>query len=202
MRHIDVRLVIGLLLVGASVAGVYGLVAAADRTTAVYAASRPLAAGHQLEPRDLAVVQVRLAEASVMYVDEGSLKRGAVIVRPLSKGELVPRTAVGVATDVTGTTIVLSLSSPLAAASTVGSIVDLWAAAQLGQNGYGPPFVIVGRAQIARIIESSGIGSSSQNLSVEVIIPRSRVAVLLQAQANGDAISLVPTTANEPVVTS
>ena len=202
MRHIDIRLVIGLVLVVASVAGVYALVAAADRTTAVYAASRPLAAGHQLEARDLAVVQVRLAEASVMYVDEGSLKRGAVILRPLAKGELVPLGAVGEAQDVTGTTIVLSLTSPLAAASTVGAIVDLWASAQMGQNSYGPPVVIVPRAQITRIIESSGIGSSSQNVSVEVIIPRSKVAVLLQAQANGDAISLVPTTAGEPEITA
>ena len=202
MRHIDVRLVIGLLLVGASIAGVYGLVAAADRTTAVYAASRPLAAGHELQARDLAVVQVRLAEASVMYVDEGTLKPGAVILRPLAKGELVPLGAVGAAQDVTGTTIVLSLTSPLAGASTVGAIVDLWAAAQRGQNSYGPPVVIVPRAQITRIVESSGIGSSSQNVSVEVIIPRSKVAVLLQAQANGDAISLVPTTAGEPELTA
>jgi hypothetical protein len=143
-----------------------------------------------------------LAEASALYVDEGALQRGAVVVRPLAKGELVPLAAVGSAKDVTGTTIVLSLTSPLAAASSVGAVVDLWAAAQLGQNSFGPPVVIVPRAQIARIIEASGIGSSSQNVNVEVVIPRSKVALLLQAQANGDAISLVPTTAGESGITS
>jgi hypothetical protein len=194
MRHIDVRLVIGLLLVGASIAGVYGLVAAADRTTAVYAAAKPLAAGHQLRASDLELVHVRLAEASVMYVNEGELRSGAVTVRPLVRGELLPLAAVGSARDITATTLVLTLTSPLPAASAVGATVDIWAAAQLGQNAYGPPTIMVPRAQISRIIESSGIGSSSQNVNVEVIVPRSTVALVLQAQANGDAISLVPTT--------
>lgn len=194
MRHIDVRLVIGLLLVAASIAGVYGLVAAADRTTAVYAAAKPLAGGQQLRAGDLELVHVRLAEASVMYVNEGELRSGAVTVRPLAKGELLPLAAVGSARDITATTLVLTLTSPLPAASAVGATVDIWAAAQLGQNAYGPPTIMVPRAQISRIIESSGIGSSSQNVNVEVIVPRSTVALVLQARANGDAISLVPTT--------
>jgi len=194
MRHIDIRLVIGLLLVVASIAGVYGLVAAADRTTAVYAASRPLVAGHHVQARDLEVVHVRLAGASAMYVDEGGLRSGAVLLRPLDAGELIPVAAIGSAKDITSTTLVLALNSQLPADTKPGSIVDMWSAPQLGQNNYGPPTILVPRAQIARVIESSGIGSASQNVNVEVIIPRAKVAQVLQAQANGDVISLVPTT--------
>ena len=201
MRRIDVRLVIGLLLVGASIAGVYGLVAAADRTTAVYAAAKPVAAGRQLQVSDLEVVRVRLAGASVMYVTEGALRSGAVTVRPLVKGELLALAAVGSARDISATTLVLTLTSPLPTASAVGATVDIWSAVQLGQNTFGPPTIMVPRAQISRIIESSGIGSSSQNINVEVIVPRSTVVLVLQAQANGDAISLVPATTAEPEVT-
>ena len=110
MRRIDVRLVIGLLLVGASIAGVYGLVAAADRTPAVYAAAKPVAAGRQLQVSDLEVVRVRLAGASAMYVTEGTLRSGAVTVRPLVKGELLAQAAVGSAPDISTTTLVPTLT--------------------------------------------------------------------------------------------
>ena len=194
MRHIDIRLVIGFVLVVASVVGVYGLVAATDRTTAVYAASRPLVAGHLVQERDLEVVHVRLAGSSAMYVDEGDLRNGAVLLRSVAAGELIPIAAIGSAKDITSTTLVLTLASQLPADSKQGSIMDMWTAPQLGQNSYGPPTVLVPQAHIARIVESTGIGSASQGVDVEVIIPRSKVALVLQAQANGDVISLVPTT--------
>lgn len=193
IRHIDIRLVIGLVLVVASIAGVYGLVAAADRTTAVYAASRPLAAGYQIQMRDLDVVHVRLAGASATYVSEDGLSRGAVLLRPIGTGELIPVAAIGSAKDITSTTVVLALTSALPVDTQPGSIVDLWAAPQLGQNNFGPPTILVPRAQVARVIENSGIGSSSRATNVEITIPRATVALVLQAQANGDMISLVPT---------
>lgn len=197
MRNIDIRLVIGFVLVVASVAGVYGLVAAADRTTAVYVASRPLVAGQLVQGRDLEVVHVRLARASAMYVDEGGLRNGAVLLRSVAVGELIPAAAIGTAQDITSTTLVLNLASPLPVESKPGSVMDMWTAPQLGQNSYGPPTVLVSQTHIARVIESSGIGSASQGVNVEVIIPRSKVALVLQAQANGDVISLVPTTGTD-----
>ena len=194
MRHIDIRLVIGFVLVAASIAGVYGLVAAADRTTAVYAASRPLAAGHLVRASDFEIVHVRLAGASAMYVDDGGLNAGAVLLRPVDSGELLPVAAVGTARDITSTTLVLTLASQLPTDAKPGSVMDLWTAPQLGQNSYGPPTILVSQAQIARVMESSGIGSAARGVNVEVVIPRSKVAVVLQAQANGDVVSLVPTT--------
>ena len=193
IRHIDIRLVIGLVLVVASVAGVYGLVAAADRTTAVYIASKPLAAGYQIQARDLDVVHVRLAGASASYVAEDGLRRGAVLLRPLDAGELIPIAAIGSAKDITSSTLVLALTSPLPVDTQPGSIVDLWTARQLGQNSFGPPIILVPQAQIIRVIETSGIGSSSRVVNVEITIPRDKVALVLQAQANGDVTSLVPT---------
>jgi len=193
MRKIDIRLVIGFILVVASIAGVYGLVSAADRTTAVFAASRPLAAGTIVQARDLVVVHVRLASATALYAGADDVHNGAVLLRALGSGELVPAAAIGSAQDITSTTLVLNLGSQLPVQTAAGSIMDLWTAPQLGQNTYGPPTVLVAQAQIARVIESSGIGSS-QGIHVEVVIPRSKVAVVLQAQANGDVISLVPTT--------
>jgi hypothetical protein len=192
MRHIDIRLVIGCVLVGASIAGVYGIVATADHTTAVYVVNRPLAAGHVLHSRDLAVVHVRLAGASALYVDEGGLRSGTVLLRPLENGEFLPLSALGSARDITSTTLVVALTSQLPVETHPGAIMDLWTAPQLGQNNFGPPTVLVAQAQIARVVESNGIGSAAQGVEVEVIIPRTKVAQVLQAQANGDVLSLVP----------
>lgn len=194
MRKIDIRLVIGFILVVASIVGVYGLVSAADRTTAVFAASRPLAAGTTVQASDLVVVHVRLASATALYMGADDVHEGAVLLRALGSGELVPSAAIGSARDIISTTLVLNLGSQLPAQTAGGSVVDLWTAPQLGQNTYGPPTVLVAQAQIARVIESSGIGSSAQGTQVEVVIPRSKVALVLQAQANGDVISVVPTT--------
>ena len=193
MRHFDVRLIVGIGLVTASVAGVYGLVLATDKTTAVYVASQPIPAGHTLEMGDLHVVHVRLAAATSLYVDADGVPSGAVTLRALSAGEFIPRSAVGSARVVTTTTLVITVVSAPPQDVTIGTSVDVWAAPQQGQSEFGAPTIIVARAEIARILENSGIGSAARGVNVEVVIPRSKVAVVLQAQANGDAISLVPT---------
>ncbi len=189
---IDVRLVVGLGLVVVSIVGVYTLIVAVDRTTAVYVAAESLPAGQTLTVSDLDVVHVRLSEASSLYVAAQELPLNSVTMRSLRAGELVPRSAVGKARDITTTTLVLSLTSDLPAEAMAGETVDIWSAPQLGQSGFGAPSILVSGALIARIQERSGIGSAALGVSVEVVIPRSKIALVLQAQANGDAISLVP----------
>lgn len=194
-QKMDVRLIVGLGLVVASVAGVYALVAATDRTTAVYVASSSLPVGAALTVSDLGLVHVRLSAASPLYVEEGSLPSNAVITQSLKAGELLPLSAVGDVRDITSTTLVLTLTSGLPAEVTTGESVDIWSAPQQDQGDFGPPTIVVSAAQVARIKENSGIGSATDGLSVEVVIPRSKVGLVLQGQANGDSIFLVPTQA-------
>ena len=59
----DPRFAVGLVLVVVSVLGVTLLVAAAERTRPVYAATRTLAAGETVDAKDLAIAQVRLGRA-------------------------------------------------------------------------------------------------------------------------------------------
>jgi 2-phospho-L-lactate guanylyltransferase (CobY/MobA/RfbA family) len=59
-------------------------------------------------------------------------------------------------------------------------------------GGFGPPAVLTADAVVIRVIEPDGIVSAADGQSVEVQVPRTRIARMLQAIANGDALAVVP----------
>jgi hypothetical protein len=54
--------------------------------------------------------------------------------------------------------------------------------------------VIVSNAIVVRLVKSDSIVAKSQLTGLEVLVPRARVARVLDALANGDVISVVPAT--------
>lgn len=192
IRRFDIRLVIGLALVLAAAIAGYALVTAADNTTAVYAATKALAPGHVIQKSDLVLTDVKLGKSGNSYLSESGLSSGAVVTKSVGAGELVPISAVGTAKQVATTNVVVQLDLPLSSDATEGSTVDVWASMAAGQGVFGPPAVIISGAQIAHITESTGLGAANGGVRVEIVVPQSKVAALLESQANGDAISLVP----------
>jgi hypothetical protein len=192
-RRLDPRLVVGLALVVGSAVGVTALMGSINTTQPVYVATKALAAGHVLDPSDVRIASVGLGVSAASYVREGSLTPGAVVTRPVGSGELLPTDAVGTSRQAASTNVVVQLNAPLAAGAKVGSTVDVWAATALGQNKFGPPQVIIQGAQIAAITQATGLAASNGGVRVEIVVPQSKVAALLQSQAANDAISLVPT---------
>ena len=190
----DPRLAIGLLLVAASVAGVVGVVSALDSSVVVYAAREPLAPGDRIRPADLVEQEVRLEGASRTYLIPGVIPvDGFVVTRSVSAGELVPSSAVGSADGLRLTSVVLTMGSPLAASVQPGSVVDVWAAREIENGQFGPPAVIVPGATVVRLVESDSIVAADETTGIEVLVPKSKVARVLEALANDDAISVVPT---------
>ena len=189
----DPRLVIGLGLVAASVAGVVGLVTAADETTQVLAAAEPLAPGDRVERDDLVVMDVRLATAEAHYLAPADLPdEGAVVTRAVGEGELIPADAMGSADGLRLASLVLDVGGALAASVQPGSVVDVWAARELESGRFGPPAVIASGATVVRLVDSDSIVSGSETTAVEVLVPKSRIARVLEAAANSDAVSIVP----------
>ena len=189
----DPRLVIGLALVAASVAGVVGLVTAADETTQVLAASESLAPGDRIERDDLVVVDVRLATAEGHYLAPADIPdEGAVVTRAVGEGELVPADAIGSADGLRLASLVLDVGGTLAASVQPGSVVDVWAARELEGGRFGPPAVIASGATVVRLVDSDSIVSGSETTAVEVLVPKPRIARVLEAAANSDAVSIVP----------
>ena len=191
-RRLDLRLIIGLAIVSATALAGFALVSTADSTTSVYAAAKTLSPGHVLQKSDLVLTDVKLGNSGSAYLSSTDLSQGAVVTKAVGEGELVPVSAIGTAKQVATTNVVVQLDVPLSRDALEGSSVDVWASMAAGQGIFGPPAVIISGAQIAHITEATGLAASHGGVRVEIVVPQSKVAALLESQANGDAISLVP----------
>lgn len=190
---LDPRLTIGIVLVVASVAGVVSLVATADDSTEVYAAAATLTPGDRVTRDNLVVRSVKLNESSEFYISRGELPdEGFVATRPIGKGELIPASSLGSHAGLSLTAVVVSPQAGLAGAVSSGASVDVWASAEAGDGGYGAPGVIVSDATVVRLVEDDSLVSSAQGSAIELLVPRSRVARLLESIANGDVLSVIP----------
>jgi hypothetical protein len=195
---IDVRLIIGLVLVVGSIAGVFGVVSAADTRVTVYAAASGLSPGDRVDDADFLVRHVSLDAGDDLYLRPDDLPAdGLIAVAVVRAGELVPRSAVGSTAGEQSTSLVLQLNVRVGSAVVPGALVDVWSAAEAsgdvaGLGAFGPPIVLAADAVVVRIVDKEGIIAGSEGDSVEVLVPRVRIARLLQAIANQDALAIVP----------
>lgn len=194
-RHVvDPRLLIGVGLVAVSVAGVVGLVSAVDARTTVYAAAGPLSPGDRIDRGDLVERSVSLDGADALYLRAADLPDdGLVVVRAVRDGELLPRASVGEAAGLRSTALVIEVAVPASRAVVPGATVDVWASpVDPETRGFGAPAVLVPDAIVVRLLADDGLVSDASGGAVEVLVPRSRVARILQAQADGDVLAVVP----------
>jgi len=189
--RLDPRLVIGLVLIGASTFGVWTLVSGLDDGVEVFVARDTLTPGTRIAAEDLATESVRLGASASRYLIAGDLPEGGLVVaRTIEAGELVPDASVDDVDRSGLATVVVPSRGPLPADVAAGTRVDVWTAKE-GEGGFEPPTVLVSGAEIAGVIESEGMVSTG-GTSVELLVPREKVAALLGALASGDAIDLVP----------
>jgi hypothetical protein len=102
---LDVRLVLGVVLVLAAVLIGATVVGSARRTTIEFAASRDLAPGTTVRADDLHAVQVQLPHDARVYVTRSGQAVGRVLNHAVAKGELLPATALGRPSDRTTVTV-------------------------------------------------------------------------------------------------
>jgi hypothetical protein len=98
-RWLDLRLVLGVLLVLGSVLVGARAFTAADATVPVWAATADLAPGTVLTQDDLVAVSVRLDDVARSYLAGSTRPAGRVLARAVRAGELVPRSALDQPTD-------------------------------------------------------------------------------------------------------
>lgn len=190
--RLDPRLVIGMVLVAASTTGVWALVSGLDDSVEVYTTRDTAPPGTRIRTGDLAIESMRLGTAADRYLVPGDVPAdGLVVIRTVEAGELIPATAVDDA-DRTGlATVVVSSRGALPSGLDTGSTVDVWSARLVERGEYEPPAVLVAAAEIAAVQEPEGMVQSG-GPAVELLVPREKVAALLEALAAGDAIDLVP----------
>jgi hypothetical protein len=195
----DARLLVGVVLVLTSVAVGARVVAAADDSVGVWAAAGPLPPGHVLTEGDLRQVSVRIGAGGATYLTtRDPLPAGAVLLRGLGGGELVPSAAVGRQRDWSLRPVPVSLPGPAPDGLRPGSRVDVWSSARSGTAEAGggttfrPPVELAVGAAVASVsAPRTGLGSL-QGVVVQVMLEESQVRSVLDALANGARVALVP----------
>lgn len=189
----DARFFLGVLLVAASVAGVWLVVTAARQTVPVYAAAHTLVPGQVIEPGDLEVVDVALGALAGAYLPAEHSAGALVATRTVEAGELVPAASVGEARSARTTNVVVRSAVDVPASVGAGAVVEVWAAPIREDGGYDEPRVLVADATVVSVTrDDSMIGGGAAAL--ELVIPRADVSATLAAMADESALSIVPAT--------
>ena len=192
----DPRLLIGLALVLGSVVAGARTVAAAQSTTGVYALAGTVGAGSTLSSSDLRVVQVHVdAATAAAYVGSAEqLDSGWVVLRGLPAGELLPRSALARAGDLTSRSVSLHLDGGVPEGVREGGLVDVWVTwtTQSGTDERPQPVQVVEAAEVAAAGVGPGGLSARSGADVSVLVPRGALPDVLQAVATGAVVAVIP----------
>ncbi|MGM1030309.1 MAG: SAF domain-containing protein [Actinomycetota bacterium] len=186
----DPRLVIGVVLVLASLAGVWLVVQQSSRTEAAWSATRTLLPGETIAAGDVQPVALRMPQSHERYLAGSADPIGLVVAGTVGEGEVLPLRAVGDASSADRAAVVIDLDSALPRAVRAGAIVDVWTAAPT-DGGFAAPAVLVHDAVVAGVVEDEGILATSA-VQLELLVPRDQIALLLEAVSNEHALSVVP----------
>lgn len=186
----DARFLLGVVLVVVSIAGVWLVVSAARQTVPALAAARTIVPGDAITSDDLRVVDVSLGQIGDAYLQPDALAEGSVATRTIGEGELVPLDALGDGEDARVTTVVVDTAADVPAAVAEGSRVEIWHAPVVDDT-VDTPRILIADATVAEVAREEGVLGGA-DASLEVVIPRADVAALLEAQARGAVLSVVP----------
>ncbi|MFI5086235.1 MAG: hypothetical protein ACHP7K_09935 [Actinomycetales bacterium] len=188
----DPRLLVGVLLVLASVASVVALVGGAERTTEVYAARDTIAVGQRITADALSTVRVRLGDAEDSYLPAGTeIPPGTVALRLLPRGELLAKSGIGHADALGRKPAAVSVAEPLPKEVGVGSYVDVWVSMPDTHNGFAAPKKLLSGAEIAELTAASSSLGGSRSTQLQVLVQESELPALLSALANDAKVAVV-----------
>jgi hypothetical protein len=188
----DPRLLVGVLLVLASIAGVIGLVGAADKTKQVYIAKEDIAVGQVVLAGDLSIAHVRLDDIESGYLTvEGGLTEGKVALQRVAKNQLVPRESLGEPDALDRKPVAISMEEELPAQATAGARVDVWVAVPGASSAFEKPQLLLPGAEIAQVTSGSTTLGASKTTVVLVLVTNEQMPKLLGALANKAKISVV-----------
>ncbi len=190
-RWRDPRLLVGIVLVLASVLLGALLVGRLSATTTVLVAASPIVPGDVIAEADLTEVELRLGEQEELYVGTlSAVPEGAVATTTIRSGELLPRSAVGQPADVPLRPVVIPVDRTVAESVTPGAQVELWHTADESADGApGQARLLVEEAVVRRIDEGSSLGMRS--MAVEVLVPVGDVAAVLEVLAQDERLDVI-----------
>ncbi|MGY1835136.1 flagella basal body P-ring formation protein FlgA [Blastococcus sp. SYSU DS0510] len=190
---LDLRLVLGVLLVLASVLLGARVVSAADATVPVWSAAEDLAAGTILTAEDLVVVDVRLDEAAEKYLSGSTRPDGSALSRGVRAGELLPRSALE------GPSELVQLALPVQAGYVPpglrrGQLIDVYAVADPAAGAAGQDV-----GSVALVVGAAPVQALSGGAQGVLSTPTATVQVVVGVAAD-DAADVLASIAGRPLV--
>lgn len=180
---LDTRLVLGVLLVLASVVLGARVLASADQSTSVWVTTRPLAAGTQIGEDDLEPGRARLFGEAASYL-AGQKPVGYLVLRSVGEGELLPAAALGrpgEQLDYRAVAVPVTLGH-LAPDLRSGQQVDVWVTPEADREAAAPPRLVLRAVTVLQRPEDT-VGESEEAVVLQV--PTALVPALLAAVAEG-----------------
>lgn len=193
----DPRLIVGVILVVLSTAGVVGLVQSTDARQGYWAASTDVVPGTQVSADDFHVVQASMSESSDHYwLAEERLPQEFFVASTLRQGEFLAKRNLAEADPDGRQQVGVRVSADMPASITLGSRADVWiAAASPDGRGFEEPTKLVSNAEVVGMEESNSAFAADETTTVYLMLSDDTLPSVLDAQANGAQISLLPTSA-------
>ncbi len=195
----DPRLLVGLVLIAASVALGSWAVGAAQRTVPVWVARDVLAPGDALQPEDLVVADVRLGGGADRYLRaDADLPPDRVVLRTVGAGELVPLAAVGSADALAVRPVAVPLAGPASRGLVAGASVDVWFtpsgadAVAEGAPADAAPRQLASALTVAEVSAPDGAFGTGGGRTVHVLVPVDDLPAVLAALAGDGVVDVVP----------
>ncbi len=192
----DSRLVVGVLLVLLAATLGAKAVSSADDRVPHYVATENLVAGDPLTAASLTRVDVRLDDGVADYVlAAGALAEDGFLLRDVRKGELLPASAVGTATDVATQRLTVQVDAVSATGLEAGSVVDVFVSAvpEGAASGTRPKAVrALESVRVGRVTLGSGGFGSSATTSVQLLVPMTKVESIVESIDAKSKLTLVP----------
>lgn len=194
----DPRLLVGLLLVLASVVGVVLLVARLDHTVPVYVAKSELHYGQAISEEDFMTVQVNLGEASDKYVlATDDVPENMLAVRPVKSGELIAKAALDEAPPPGEQSLMLALPVENISGLLPGDEIEIWVAERRGPQEFADPSKVVTKGTLADLDNQQTTLGPVNTVKVRIWLPSSDIPKILKSQSNQSQIFLVGRATNE-----
>lgn len=198
-RWRDPRLLIGIVLISLSVAGVVALVSSQSRTVSVYAAESAVSVGDPLHAEDLREIAVRIEDPAQRYlIADEPLPEDMQFIRAVGEGELIPRSVLDTSDPLARRAVTVEVQHELARAVQRGRPVDVWAASAVASTTETSEVdQLVASAEVVDIREESSAFGAQGSVTVELLVAEDELSGLLAAEGSGAGLSVLPAVLDE-----
>lgn len=191
----DPRLIVGIILVVLSVTGVVALIQSMDARQGYWAASVDIVPGVKTSAEDFHIVQASMSESADRYwIADDQLPPNFVVSSTIRQGEMLPVQDVAESDPDGRQQVGVRVSQDMPAAVSIGSRADAWVAlVSADGRGFEEPTKLIGNAEVVGMEENSSAFATADTTTVYLMLSEDALPSVLDAQANGAQISLVPT---------